>query len=487
MKKQGLIKITAIILAFCLVFSTNFAISANTQSNQLASTRDELEEKLNELNKKLDKLGSESKETEEYLSVLDEKITYLRKQYDIAVNEASSIEAKVQALEKQIVKNEEQIDEIRIEVSDLELQVKELNIAFQDVYTAYCERLRAMYISGSTTSIVSLFIESTGIADLLIRLEMVSTVTNRDVALMKSFKEKSTEIVNKTNELKKKNEELSEGQKELSESKRALTTHKAELVQKQSELEIKQKAIEEQQKEANELLKELHKKSEKYGEFRDITQKEIDEIDKAIEAADKKYEQMLATSTTKATTKATTKPTTTTTTRPSSTADNSATTTTKPTTTKPTTTTTTQSSSKYINMVNPCPNYPTITCAFGAYRGHTGCDFSTRGNVNQPILAVDSGIVIISTDLTNADGSYRSYGRYIVIRHDKTTKKGETVYTLYAHNNSRLVSEGQYVSRGQQIAKSGSTGNSTGPHLHFEVRVGGSKQSNAVDPEIYLP
>ena len=71
--------------------------------------------------------------------------------------------------------------------------------------------------------------------------------------------------------------------------------------------------------------------------------------------------------------------------------------------------------------------------------------------------------------------------------HDKTTSNGKVVYTLYAHNNSRLVSAGEYVRKGQQIAKSGSTGNSSGPHCHFEVRVGGPSQSYAVDPEIYLP
>ena len=71
--------------------------------------------------------------------------------------------------------------------------------------------------------------------------------------------------------------------------------------------------------------------------------------------------------------------------------------------------------------------------------------------------------------------------------HDKTTSTGKIVYTLYAHNNRRVVEEGEHVSKGELIAYSGSTGNSTGPHLHFEVRVGGSRQANAVDPAIYLP
>ena len=132
-------------------------------------------------------------------------------------------------------------------------------------------------------------------------------------------------------------------------------------------------------------------------------------------------------------------------------------------------------------MTYPCPSYKKITCGFGAYRGHSGCDFSTGGKVNQKIVAAESGTVILVKLLET------SYGHYIVIRHDKTTPSGKVVYTLYAHNNNIIVKEGQYVTKGQQIAYSGSTGNSTGPHCHFEVRVGGSSQSYAVNPANYLP
>ena len=74
--------------------------------------------------------------------------------------------------------------------------------------------------------------------------------------------------------------------------------------------------------------------------------------------------------------------------------------------------------------------------------------------------AAASGNVIIS-------GWNNAWGNYIVINH------GGGITTLYAHNSALLVSKGQYVTQGQTIARVGSTGYSTGPHIHFEVQVNG--------------
>ena len=76
--------------------------------------------------------------------------------------------------------------------------------------------------------------------------------------------------------------------------------------------------------------------------------------------------------------------------------------------------------------------------------------------------AADDGTVITSTYNS-------SYGHYIVISH------GNGMTTLYAHLSSRLVKAGDKVTQGQTIGKIGSTGASTGPHLHFEVSVNGSR------------
>ena len=128
----------------------------------------------------------------------------------------------------------------------------------------------------------------------------------------------------------------------------------------------------------------------------------------------------------------------------------------------------------------PVSGYPITTgLYYSSGRYHGAVDFSGSGILGQPVVAVKAGTVVTSTAAKTASGNYYSYGEYIIINHHDGTM------TLYAHGQagSRKVSAGQTVSQGQVIMNVGSTGNSTGPHLHFEVRVNGSR----VDPRPYLP
>ena len=95
--------------------------------------------------------------------------------------------------------------------------------------------------------------------------------------------------------------------------------------------------------------------------------------------------------------------------------------------------------------------------------GHTGLDIAN--STGTAIKAAASGVVEFAGTTTSG------YGKYIVIGH------GNGIETYYAHCSQLYVSAGQKVSAGETIAAMGSTGNSTGPHLHFEVRVNGSCQN----------
>ncbi|MGW6507654.1 M23 family metallopeptidase, partial [Streptomyces niveus] len=101
---------------------------------------------------------------------------------------------------------------------------------------------------------------------------------------------------------------------------------------------------------------------------------------------------------------------------------------------------------------------------------HTGVDFAASSGTT--VKAVGPGTVVSA-------GWAGSYGNEVVIKHD------DGQYSQYAHLSSLSVSAGQSVGGGDQIGLSGSTGNSTGPHLHFEIRTGPSYGSD-VDPLAYL-
>lgn len=320
-----------------------------------------------------------------------------------------------------------------------------------------------MYISGETNVLVFL-ITSNDISQLLTRLEMIKRVSEMDGELLETINKEIDEINTSRDEITKKRAELQVTQITLENTKSSLEAAIPELEQKQQELETKKTELDKERGDANTLLKELNDETGNYTEYLEDNKAAMAEVDAAIAAAEDKYDNDDKEETTEQE-------------KPSSGGSSENTTS--------GTTSGSSSGSKYISLTYPVPSQTTITCGFGEYSGHSGADFSCPSG--SKVVAAESGTVIISEDLKNADGTYRSYGRYIVIKHDKTTSSGDAVYTLYAHNSERLVSAGQHVEKGQQIAKSGSTGNSTGPHCHFEVRTPSSSYSSCKDPALYLP
>ena len=104
---------------------------------------------------------------------------------------------------------------------------------------------------------------------------------------------------------------------------------------------------------------------------------------------------------------------------------------------------------------------------FGTTIYHSGIDIGV--DYGTPVHSADSGTVVYA-------GWMSGYGNTVVVDH------GNGISTLYGHNEDVAVSEGQSVGKGSVIAYAGSTGNSTGPHVHFEVRVNG----DPTDPMGYL-
>ncbi|CAM3772844.1 Peptidase M23 domain-containing protein [Bordetella sputigena] len=123
----------------------------------------------------------------------------------------------------------------------------------------------------------------------------------------------------------------------------------------------------------------------------------------------------------------------------------------------------------------PVTDYPYLSSSYGwrrhpvtgRYLRHDGLDFAAP--MGTPILAAAGGVVV-------AAGPDAGYGQRVDIDH------GDGLLSRYAHASEVLVKAGDLVERGQLIARVGSSGVSTGPHLHFEIRLGGQ----AMDPRLFL-
>jgi murein DD-endopeptidase MepM/ murein hydrolase activator NlpD len=112
-----------------------------------------------------------------------------------------------------------------------------------------------------------------------------------------------------------------------------------------------------------------------------------------------------------------------------------------------------------------------VSSEFGARWGKTHKGMDMAADVGEPVYAIADGEVIYAGD------GLRGYGNVVILRHDRKTS------SLYAHNSELKVKQGDQVKQGALIALLGSTGHSTGPHVHFEIRDG----DVAVNPRTVLP
>lgn len=473
-------KAMSVLLAFCFVIGSvcaspsSAAVAAekadSSQGLSLEEQQAALEQKLKEINSKLDSLGQQSKETEEYINALDERIEYLKKELTLSQQQIDNSQDKIQSLQNQHKENEETLKALKVQIEEMAVESEKLQQEFDLTFDEYGERAKALYISGNT-SMIELLLTCDDISSFLTRLEMIKRVAVSDKTLLQELMDEGEKILALKNEMEEKQTSISNTQKTLEENEISLQNTIKDLEAQQVTYKDKQSQYESEKSESDKLLQKLHQQTKTYSEYRNSDLEDLAAINAEIEAAAEKYKEELEQSQNK--------PSTTT---PSGNGSQGQTTTTKP-------------SSSKLSMTYPVPSQTTITTGYGSagYAGHTGVDFAC--NSGAKVVAAESGIVIISKDITyhspcscsNTGGGYHSYGRYIVIMHDKKNSSGNYVYTLYAHNSSRVVEEGDRVSKGQLIAYAGSTGNSTGPHCHFEVRTPDALYEHCVNPVPYLP
>lgn len=421
-------------------------ITSEEAQKTLEDQRQELEAKLKESEKKLSAFEEDSKTTEDYINALDEKIGYLNEELTLLDNEVADAQAKVDELDKQIKPLKKELASLQKKYDKSEEEFNKLNDEFTDTYNAYCLRIRAMYMSGET-SIIAILLTSKDISQFLNRYEMIKAVSKSDAELLSEANEKMEKIVTEQNGLNEQKAKLTKTKNELDSKQAEYTKNQNTIESKQQEIAEKKVTLSEDRAQSDALLAELTAQTQMYTEYRNEDEELISAVDNEISdllSGLKSPDEITTAVSTTSDGKSTTS---------SSSSDSSL----------------YSKSNAVLNLTYPVPGYYSVSASFGHYssgKAHTGTDFPCP--TGSKVVAAQKGIVIKVKRLTY------SYGYYVMIYHG-TDAQGRKVVTLYAHNSSILVSVGQTVTKGQQIAKSGSTGNSTGPHCHFELILDGTK------------
>ena len=407
---------------FCLLCSLVLVLTAGVSSafvaeaksrSELESEKSKIQSRINSTQSKLNSLSKQKKDTQEYINTLQEKISLLQ-------DKISNLESDKNALQSEIDATQAKIEKTAADIEETQRQIDQKQKEFDATYAEYCQRLRAMYISGSASTL-EVLLTCSDLSSLLTRSEMIKSVSQQDSATLDS-------LMKKMEEIEAQKQKLEEKRNQLNADKKSLETDKAALQKNINDISSTKADLDSEAAECNAQMRKLSKQTSEYQEAIETDQKQLEQVQNDIRAA------IAAAG---------------------------------------------SHGSGSINGSHGSGNgrlrYPTdsrsISAGYPNYssgRYHGGIDFPVSTGSN--VYAAASGKVILARYLDC------SYGRYLIIDH------GDGLSTLYAHNSQILVSVGEKVSAGQVVAKSGSTGNSTGPHCHFEVRVNGSQ----VNPLNYL-
>lgn len=398
---------------FCLLCSLVLVLTAGVSSafvaeaksrSELESEKSKIQSRINSTQSKLNSLSKQKKDTQEYINTLQEKISLLQ-------DKISNLESDKTALQSEIDATQAKIEKTAADIEETQRQIDQKQKEFDATYAEYCQRLRAMYISGSASTL-EVLLTCSDLSSLLTRSEMIKSVSQQDSATLDS-------LMKKMEEIEAQKQKLEEKRNQLNADKKSLETDKAALQKNINDISSTKADLDSEAAECNAQMRKLSKQSSEYQEAIETDQKQLQQVQNDIRAA--------------------------------------------------------IAAAGSHGSGNGRLRYPTdsrsISAGYPNYssgRYHGGIDFPVSTGSN--VYAAASGTVILVKYL------YGSYGRYLIIDH------GDGLSTLYAHNSQILVSVDDKVSAGQVVAKSGSTGNSTGPHCHFEVRVNGSQ----VNPLNYL-
>lgn len=426
MKIRKRIKIAALALLLTLVMVLSSFPAAEPMQVYAKSS--------SEIQEEIDALEEERAELDAQLAELEAKVSGNMTEMEKAVNEKSALDQQVAILYQQIDTINAQITAYGALIAEKQAQLDDAEAELAQLKLDNEARIRAMEKNSMTSSYWAVIFEAENFLDMLDQLNMVARIQEADEQMI---------------------EDLAEAAAEVEQAKQELEAEKLVLEQTKEELEETEQVLAEKRAEADELLEELMLKHEEYQvlvedaeALRADMNAELDILQDEYDAA--KYKEYIASL--------------------------------PPVTSGGNSSGSSGTTGGYDGANQPSDAYWMIPCSYirfsspygwrihpvyGDWRFHYGIDLGAYEGT--PIVATRSGTVSFV-------GYDWSSGYNVNINH------GDGFSSRYLHMTHYIVSNGQYVTQGQVIGYVGSTGTSTGPHLHFSVYYNGVSQ----DPAYYL-
>lgn len=354
------------------------------------------------------------------------------KRIDYAISDTTT---KINEKTAKIATTQAEIAKLQAETNVLKERIKKRNLLLKD-------RARSYQETGGVVNYIDVMMGSTSFNDFIDRANAVATIVQADQDLIKQHEADKRELEQKQNQVETDLASLQKMKKDLEDMNQQLTVQKAEKDKLLASLKSQEKEVEDGMmdlKEQEQILKAQETAIQK--------SIKLEQERQAKAAAEAKRRAQASASRTS---------------RVSSGGGGGGAAVSAP-----------QVSSGGFTR----PAAGAITSGYGGRWGafHYGVDIAQGGTV--PIVSAADGVVYVSHYSS-------SYGNVVYILH---TINGQTYTTVYAHMSERMVSEGQTVSKGQQIGIMGSTGDSTGQHLHFELYKGRWAFHSAINPVGIVP
>ena len=425
--KRNTVRALAAFMALVCIMSTLIyspaKVSADEQLDDLQRQYDEIERKIEKNQQELKEVESEIKDNKKTISTLNSEIDDINSQINILESRIGTLNSDIAGKEKSIEQIEADIEEINNQIADTNAQMEETRSTMQDTREMLMGRIRENYMNGETSTLEILF-SSDDISTYFTRLELMQRVSENDAALIDELTDKLVQLESLEKQLETDKAELEVKITELESQKAELGERKSDLQDSRATEQSKKAQVTSKKQEIQSIINELDHDSDEYKAEIKRQQQEKEQLSAQIDASIAAHGSSLGDT-------------------PDASFENDG------------------------KMAWPVKFESYITAGYPSYSDgspHWGIDICAKGGNTRgrPFNAAQGGEVIIAVN----DGNWNyGFGNYCVIDH------GDGTQTLYAHSDNIQVSVGQVVKKGEQIGIVGATGNVTGPHLHFEVRV----------------